>query len=255
MDLEFIRKTFDSYVNKYDINDKKIKLKCEHIKRVANISGELARSLNLCEEDINLAIIIGLFHDIGRFEQIKRYNTFNDKSSVNHAKLGIDILFDDNLIDIFKIDKKYYKTIKTAILNHNKDFIDKDLSSREELFSKIIRDADKLDIFYILSSDEFETCFWFEEFNLYKPSLNIYLEYRYLHKLNYKHVKNNVDLVINPFTLLYDLNYTYSYRYLFDKDYMNKFCKLVNDKFNHKIIYLTRFLYKRYNKFIKKKIN
>lgn len=69
---------------------------------------------------MELAELIGLLHDIGRFEQIKRYNTFIDKNSINHGQLGVKILFDDNQIRRFIKDSKYDDIIKTAILNHNR---------------------------------------------------------------------------------------------------------------------------------------
>ena len=52
-------------------------LKKEHTYRVANLSEKIARSISdiydLSEGDVDLAWIIGMFHDIGRFEQVKRY--------------------------------------------------------------------------------------------------------------------------------------------------------------------------------------
>ena len=57
--------------------------------------------LNLSEEDILLAELIGLLHDIGRFEQIKNYHTFLDKESIDHAEYGNKILFEDDLIRNF----------------------------------------------------------------------------------------------------------------------------------------------------------
>ena len=44
----------------------------------------------------------GLLHDIGRFEQLKRYQSFIDSQTIDHANLGVTILFDDNLIEKIK---------------------------------------------------------------------------------------------------------------------------------------------------------
>lgn len=88
-------KTFEKYVEKYNPEDEKIKLKKEHIQRVAKVAEEIAKSENLTDEDIDLAWLIGLLHDIGRFEQIRRYHTFNDGKSINHAEMGVKILFDE----------------------------------------------------------------------------------------------------------------------------------------------------------------
>ena len=66
--------SFDIYVQNYDINNDRIKLKIEHIKRTAECSRKLATQLNLNDEDIKLAKLIGLLHDIGGFEQLRVYN-------------------------------------------------------------------------------------------------------------------------------------------------------------------------------------
>ena len=75
---------------------------------------------NLSEEEQKLAYIIGILHDIGRFRQIKLYNTYSDqKSKISHAKLGTEILFDENKIYDFIDVRDYDSIIKTAILNHS----------------------------------------------------------------------------------------------------------------------------------------
>ena len=102
---------FDKYVSHFNPNNGRIKLKIDHIKRVAVISRELAQNLNLNEEQVNLAELIGLFHDIGRFKQAELYNTFNDRISINHAELSVKVLFDENLIENFKVEEKYKKII------------------------------------------------------------------------------------------------------------------------------------------------
>ena len=86
MNIKNARIEFKNYVKNYNPQDPKIALKISHIERVSQKAKELAISLNLSQEDINLAELIGLLHDIGRFEQIRIYNTFMDKDSVNHAE-------------------------------------------------------------------------------------------------------------------------------------------------------------------------
>lgn len=149
IDIEKVENKFQEYVSKFNSKQGRIKLKIDHIKRVAEISEMLANYLKLNEEQTRLAKAIGIFHDIGRFKQVEMYDTFSDKDSINHAELGVKILFDENLIEDFGIEEKYKKIIKLAILNHNKDKIEEGLTEEENLFCKIIRDADKLDIFYV----------------------------------------------------------------------------------------------------------
>lgn len=86
------KKAFDDYVTNYDIRNQKIKLKTDHTYNVSELCEKIAFSIGMTKEDINIAWLTGLLHDIGRFEQVRRYGTFNDSKSVDHAKLGVDIL-------------------------------------------------------------------------------------------------------------------------------------------------------------------
>src|SRR5574344_62848 len=125
---------FDKYVNTFDMTNYDINYKYHHSYRVCELSDTIASSLNLSDEDKYLAHVIGLLHDIGRFKQLEVYHTMNDIESVDHALYGADLLFKDNLID-------------RAIKNHNKLVIEDGLNSQELLQAKIIRDADKIDIY------------------------------------------------------------------------------------------------------------
>ena len=231
INIEKVKAEFEKYVSKFDSNQGRIKLKIDHIKRVAKISKELAEYLNLNEEQKSLAEAIGIFHDIGRFKQVEMYDTFSDKDSINHAELGVKILFDDNLIENFEIEEKYKKIIKLAILNHNKDKIEDGLSDEENLFCKLIRDADKLDIFYVLCNYNFESAFWYKDFDCSEISDTIMKQLKELHRLNYKYIKNNADQIAVPFAYVFDLNFDFSLRYLSKKKYLDEFAELVCKNF------------------------
>ena len=144
---------FDEYVSNYDPDNPLIHLKVIHSYKVAEIAERIARSLNN-EELVDFAWMLGLLHDIGRFEQARRYNTFVDSQSVDHAELGADILFKEDLIDRFPTETLpdgWRQTAETAIRQHNKLAIAEGLDERTKIFSEILRDADKVDIFRVLS--------------------------------------------------------------------------------------------------------
>lgn len=144
-----MNKAFDNYVSNFDLNDKNIRLKYDHSYRVANLSKKYAKLLNFSDEDILLAEVIGLIHDIGRFDQIKKYNSYDDINNMDHADYGAFLLFNKGLIKKFWKNKKDYELIKFAIENHNKLTIPNIDDERFMKFAKLIRDVDKLDIIYI----------------------------------------------------------------------------------------------------------
>lgn len=192
---------FNEYVNNYDMNNPKIKLKYDHSIRVMELSLKYARLLGFNKEDINLAYIIGLLHDIGRFEQAKRYDSFVDLETIDHADLGCEILFEENIIEKFNIDEKYYEIIKKAIRNHNKHEIESGLNEKELLHAKLIRDTDKLDILYnmaylkqikVISTDE-------------AISLLVLEDVKNKRCVNNKHIKNNNDKIVRTFTFAFNI--------------------------------------------------
>lgn len=85
-----------SYTDAYDATNPRIALKIEHTYHVAEACDAVAREQGWSSEDIDLAWLCGLLHDMGRFEQLRRWDTFKDAESMSHAVLGIEILFGEN---------------------------------------------------------------------------------------------------------------------------------------------------------------
>lgn len=220
--IENARKAFKEYIKNYNLNDGKIALKVAHILRVSSISKKIAIALNLSEEDVYLAELIGLLHDIGRFEQVRRFNTFIDKDSINHGEYAIEILFNQNLIEKFNIDEQYYSIIKTAILNHNKSNIDKGLTDKELLHAKIIRDSDKIDIFHVLLTDSIENTYGCKSLNDETFSDEIIREFKEDHVIDYKQRKTFGDIWISHIAYVFDFYFKNSYILIKENDYFNK---------------------------------
>lgn len=229
IDLNKATKEFDDYVKKYDFNNRHIKGKHLHTYRVMDYCKEIAQSLNLNEEETKLAQIIGLLHDIARFEQQAKYNTFSDLKSFDHGDYGAKILKENDFIRKFIEDNSYDEIILKAITNHNKYKIEDGLSQEQILFSKIIRDADKLDIYY-------ETLeFFYNENDVEKIENGMIEDYIMNQIIEQKQVKKGIsDQKINnvliTLAFVFDINFEYSFKVLKEKDYINK----IVDKFNFK---------------------
>ena len=236
IDIEKANIEFDKYVSQFNPNEGRIKLKIDHIKRVALMSKKIAQNLNLDNEQVKLAELIGLFHDIGRFKQVELYNTFNDKISINHAELSSKVLFDENLIAKFNVDEKYKNIIKLAILNHNKNKIDENLNSDEMLFAKIIRDADKLDIYYTICEYDFPSIFWYDDFNCGPISDIIMNNFINNHFVNYGDIKSNSDQILIFYAYIFDFNFDFSLMFLKEKKYLDRFTDRVYSNFSNDIV-------------------
>lgn len=222
IDLTKAREEFKRFTNEYDLNNDKIMLKIKHSYRVEEISKIIAESLDLDKEDIELATLIGLLHDIGRFEQIKLHDSFYDYKTINHAILGVQILKQNDYVGEYA-DKKYWQTIFNAIENHNKLYIQKGLNPYDTMHSKIIRDADKLDIFNI-------------DIRGFKN--NTKAEDKYINEKIIKDLKSKKPIKVQDekyegdsylctLGFVYDLNFDISFKILKEKDYINKIINLM----------------------------
>lgn len=86
IDFKVAKAAFEKYLDEYDRTDDKIHLKIVHTYCVVDAAEEIATRMHLREEDVQLAKIIGLLHDIGRFEQIKRFHSF-EPGTMDHANV------------------------------------------------------------------------------------------------------------------------------------------------------------------------
>lgn len=232
IDILNAKKVFKEYVKNYNPEDEKVKIKISHIERVSQIAKNLAKDLKLEQEDIELAELIGLLHDIGRFEQIRRFHTFVDKDSINHGQYGVKVLFEDGLIRDFIKQDKYDEIIKLSILNHNKAQIEKGLTEKQNLHAKIIRDADKTDIFYVLTIGDKKAIWEKEDLSEDKITDEIYKQFMENKYIDYKKRETSADFLISHFAYVYDFNFNQSLKIIKENNYLDKLYKrhTFNDK-------------------------
>lgn len=145
IDIAHAKQEFEKYLDEYDREDEQICLKIVHTYGVVKYAGEIARKMECSGEDVELAELIGLLHDIGRFEQIRRFHSF-EPETMDHAVFGAELLFgEEKLIRRFVEDDKFDELIDAAIRKHS-DFKLEGIHDARTLFhAKLIRDADKLD--------------------------------------------------------------------------------------------------------------
>ena len=151
--LNKFRAWFDDYVAGFYGDDEyvnaNLKLKEEHTRRTCKEMLYLAKELGLPDEQMRLAEVIALFHDIGRFEQFVRYRTYVDGRSVNHCLLGLEVLRRAKALD--EVEEAERQWIEKAIEYHGLKEMPPDLNGDCLLFSKLIRDADKIDSLYVMT--------------------------------------------------------------------------------------------------------
>jgi len=221
-----VRRLFKEYTASYNVEDPKIRLKVEHTYRVAELTDDVTNSIQneygMDEDDRTLAWIIGMLHDIGRFEQVKRYGTFWDSESVDHAEFGADLLFGPNRDERLNIKLPETDIIECAIRNHNKYKLPSNLSDRERLFSEIIRDTDKIDIMRVQREFTPEEIYGvtFEELldsDITDEVLNAALEG---HAVDRKIRKTPMDTIVSHASMMQELSFDRSRQIVREQGYM-----------------------------------
>ena len=156
IDRTKVRQIFNQYVSGYNAADPKIKLKIDHTYRVADLAQRIAGVQDI--PSVDLAWLCGMLHDIGRFEQVRRYGTFIDAKSVNHAEFGADLLFREGLIERFdlSLSPEEMRLLESSIRHHNVYELPEDLCGTERTYCDILRDADKIDIYRVNYETPFE---------------------------------------------------------------------------------------------------
>ena len=228
--IEQAKQKFIKYVENYDLTKKSIKSKLEHSLRVMELSEKIAVAEGLTSEEIEIATLIGLLHDIARFKQYTEFKTFSDNLSFDHGEVGVEILKTNNYIREYISNNKFDETIMIAIKNHNKLQIEKGLTEEQNKFSKIIRDADKIDILFQASQG-----FWNVDKNEMEQSeINLEIKNDFDKKQTIDRTKYPEILYANSILqiigLVFDINYKSSFEIIQQEKYIEK----IVDQFDYK---------------------
>lgn len=226
--IDFVeaQKAFSEYLKDYDVQDGNIALKIRHTYEVVSKSEYLAKGLKLDQENLMLAKLIALLHDIGRFEQVKQTSDFSDADGFDHAKYGIKVLFEDGLIRRFIQDDRYDGIIRDAILQHNQYEITGILDKPNLMHCQIIRDADKLDNFRVKEIEPLENIFPKKfnpetiEYEIISPK--VYKDFMERRCILTKDRQTQLDYWVCCLAFLFDLNFNQSIQYVRENNYIDK---------------------------------
>lgn len=229
-DIFFFTSWFENYSKSYTSKDAEVeanlRYKKEHSLRVRDYMLMIGRDLQLENDQMLLAEVIGLFHDVGRFEQYAKYHTFKDHISEDHAELGLSVLEREQILS-GRTNEQENKIIHKAIKNHNQRIIQENVTGITLMFCRLIRDADKLDILDQIIN--------FYENPMKTPYLaveNNHEDKRYSQEIiegilsgrqiSYTSVKNPVDIKLIRLSWLLDLTFPTSFETVKSKHYLER---------------------------------
>ena len=237
-----LKQRFNNYVSNFSLNDpqeqQNIDLKYKHSYKVCQQMNKITANI-LNNKESYIAKTIALFHDIGRFQQYHKYKTFADAESEDHAQLGIKVIKNNQLLTAVKAEIQ--ELILKAIQYHNKPYLPKQETDQVLLYTKLIRDADKLDIWRVV----------IEEYNseTNNPIVGLGLssddyisEIVYQKTMNEEVIKYEDLQTLNDFKLLqmgwvYDINFPKSFEIIKKEGYIDKLFAVLPDNKKAKNIY------------------
>lgn len=219
-----VKDTFHNYTESYDLSNVKIALKASHTYRVAALCDRIAKSLSLSPEEVDLAWLIGMLHDLGRFEQVCRFGSFDDATTVNHAALSADLLFKDGLIRAYVSDNQEDTLIEKAIRLHNVYALPAGLTGRERTFCQILRDADKLDIFKVNVETPLEEILnvTAEDIETSSVSQKVLEDAVLCRNCDRRFVATPADHIVSHISLVFGLIYDESIRIVKEQGYLDR---------------------------------
>ncbi|MGF0031460.1 HD domain-containing protein [Bariatricus sp. SGI.154] len=222
MDLQYAKEQFENYLNHYDRDDDKVRLKIVHTYGVVECSGEIAWRMRLSKEDTELAQLIGLLHDIGRFEQLKRFDSF-EPDTMDHASFGVQILFDEGMIREFVKDDKWDDIIRIAIARHSDFKLEGIEDERTLMHARIIRDADKLDNCRVKLEDSVETILGVsaEEVGGMEISNEVMEQFRCKKSILSSTRRTKMDYWVSYLAYFFDINYEVSFELIHEQNYID----------------------------------
>lgn len=223
INIETSKQAFKKYLENFDITDPKIELKIVHTYGVMSYTKQICQRMKLSEEDTNLGLLIALLHDIGRFEQIRLYDSF-EHTTMSHAHFGCELLFTDNYIRSFIEDDIYDEIIYEAIYHHSDYKLENIKDSRTLFFCQLIRDADKLDNCRVKLEDSIEVML--NESGEQIGSEPI-CEKVWNSCLNYESVlladrQEKIDYWVSYVAYFFDINFKESFQIIMENDFVSK---------------------------------
>ena len=222
MDITLLYDWFHGYSQSFYSSDPEImrgvRHKEDHSVRVAANSLAIAQYLRLGERETAIAETVGLLHDAARHTQWTLFKSFNDAiTHYDHGTEGVAILAAGNLLNGY-FSQVEQDIILFAIAHHNKISVPED-EPEKVIQAKIVRDADKLDIFQTLPPVTAD--------HDYSPALIRLLQLQ--RPLPYSEAKKPADRRLLRLGWLYDINFDWTLQRLVAEGYADNLLSSLPD--------------------------
>jgi hypothetical protein len=235
--LQQVKDRFDQYTRSFASENRLpgvLRYKYDHTQRVAENARVLAKDLGWATSDVCRAEATGWLHDIGRFSQFRDFGCFHDAVSVDHGQRGRNDLRNSDILE--GIDPNTQTVLLTSVRYHNIRSMPENINAENLRFLKLIRDADKLDIYQVV--ENIVRAGNAAHFAEMLPGLDLQAaptpaildELRRTHTGSYAHVRSFADMLLIQLCWVYQLNYAPSYRQFRERNIIERYTRLMPSK-------------------------
>lgn len=220
-------KYFKSLIADSPDNQRKVDEIRAHSLRVAANALLLAKFVLQTDEDKQIAGLIALFHDIGKASMIS-IGTIDTEVSViqrDHALVSGKIIQQMEFYQTFPADLQLI--ILKSIESHNKLKLPKLDNEQQTLFARLLRDADKLDIFessyrFFKEKSGIQPIVTLDLVNSNEVSDKIIKSIMAGKTASTEDMKTMNDYKLLLMSMAFDLNFKYTFRIMSEKQYIQK---------------------------------
>lgn len=218
--ISAFQKTDDPVYNQH------IELKKFHIKKVCEEITGIGQVLGMNSRQLAFVEVIAWLHDISRFEQFETYRTFSDAESENHAEMSVRIIKKGKILE--GVDQQQLHTIFQSILNHNIPKIPDNGPELIDFYSRLLRDADKLDIWRITTETNIFNKIRTESFpTTYIVPVELSECFRKNRIITLDKVNSFYDSILFRLSWIFDINFSFTLKIASERNIFSKlFSKL-----------------------------
>lgn len=201
MNLARLHRLYNEYVDGFRAGGSLpplMELKRVHTAFVEKNARDIATGEGFSDETAEVCAAAALLHDTGRYEQLRKYGTFRDSDSVDHAVFSHDIVKGNGWLD----GDEHADAVLKAVLYHNRRDLPDGLDGLTLTAAHCVRDADKLDIFRVLEH-ELATTDWRRDNQAFwslpvmaPPSREVLEAVRDGRPVDYQHIRTLADFVL-----------------------------------------------------------